>query len=108
MLRCTKVQFHLPVLIGLLFAILFQCFLDPLFNSQGATGGMGRAIAKKAFGKFVIRITFAAFFKLCNASQMPGCVMKFTKLGALVLIFIVLLVIFLLFEIKIVSVITWI
>ncbi len=105
MSRCAKIKFDLPALNWFLFTVFFQCFLDSFFDAQGAPRSMCSAVAEKAFGEFVVRIAFAAFFELCDSSEMPGSVMEFAEFDDLILIFIVLLLKFFLFGVQIISVV---
>ena len=64
MLGRAEIQFQLPVLYRLFFAILVESFLDSFLNTQGATSCVGGTVTEKAFGEFVVGVTFAALLKL--------------------------------------------
>jgi len=86
----TEIQFHLPVLNRLLFAILFKSFLNAFFNPQGAAGGVRGAVSEEAFGKFIVGVALAAFLELRDPPEMPGGVVEFAEFDDLVVVLVIL------------------
>src|SRR5687767_9296145 len=104
MCGCSEIQFHLPVLDRFRLATLLKGVLDPFFDSKGATCRVCGAVAEEAFRKFVVCVAFPALLKLRDPPQMSCSIMEFSQLVDLVAIFLILFVMFLLFELKIVCV----
>src|SRR6185436_19214764 len=101
----AKIEFHLPARNRFFLAIFVPCFLDALFDAQGAPGGMCSAVTEEAFGKFVVIVCFAAFLELGDSAKMPGSIMQLAEFADLVVVLIVLFLVFLFFDVEIFCVI---
>src|SRR5687768_150235 len=103
---CAEIEFHLPVLDRLLFAVFLQSFFYSFFDPQRATGGMSCPVSKEAFRKFIVCVTLASFFELGNPSEVPRSIVEFAEFYDLVLIFVMLLFEFSLLEFQVIAVVT--